>query len=290
MVHHHSHDHNTTKNLSIAFILNAIFVVIELVGGLLTNSIAILSDALHDFGDCLSLAVAWGLQKKATKERDHKYSYGYKRFSLLGSVFLSGVLLVSSIFIFIEAIKRIMNPEEVNAKGMLWLAIIGVLINGAAAFRLKRGNSLNEHAVFLHIMEDVLGWIAVLIVSIVMLFVNLPILDPILSISISIWVLSNVYKNLRDTFRVFLQAIPEDVNTDKLEQQITSFHDVESIHDMHLWTMDGESHIMTLHVVSSTAHTEKLKKRIIALAKEYNINHITIEIELPDTTCLHRCD
>jgi len=290
--HHHSHEHgnNATKNISVAFFLNLFFVAVEVIGGLFTNSIAILSDALHDFGDCLSLAVAWAFQKKATQKRDLKYTYGYRRFSLLGSIFLSGVLVVSSIFVLYEAGKRIFEPQEVNAHGMLWIAILGIIINGAAALRLKKGSSLNERAVFLHIMEDVLGWVAVLIVSIVMLFVDFPVLDPILSVVISIWVLTNVFRNMRDTFRIMLQAIPDNVDIDELEKQLNAINDVISIHDFHLWTMDGESHIMTLHVVTNTNNPELLKHKIIDIAKPFHIDHVTIEIEQPDIDCQHNCD
>ena len=288
--HSHRHEDNISKNISVAFFLNLFFVVVEVIGGLFTNSIAILSDALHDFGDCLSLAVAWAFQKKATQKRNRKYTYGYKRFSLLGSIFLSGVLFVSSVFVLYEAGKRALDPQEVNARGMLWIAIAGVLINGAAALRLKKGSSLNERAVFLHIMEDVLGWIAVFIVSIVMLFVNLPVLDPILSIVISLWVLTNVFRNMRDTLRIMLQATPDTVSIEDLEKKLDAIEDVISVHDLHLWTMDGESHIMTLHVVSNTINPERLKRHIIDMAKPFHIDHVTIEIEKPDTACQHNCD
>ena len=289
---HHSHNHgdNATKNISVAFFLNLFFVVVEVIGGIFTNSIAILSDALHDFGDCLSLAVAWAFQKKATQKRDHKYTYGYKRFSLLGSIFLSGVLVVSSAFVLFEAGKRLLEPQEVNAYGMLWIAVVGVIINGAAALRLKKGSSLNERAVFLHIMEDVLGWVAVLIVSIVMMFVNLPVLDPILSIAISIWVLANVYRNMRGTFKIMLQATPENIDLDDLEKKLNAIEDIISIHDLHLWTIDGESHIMTLHAVGNTTNQELLKHDIIDIAKPFHIDHVTIEIETPDIDCQHNCD
>lgn len=288
--HNHNHDHGDTKNIAIAFILNSFFVIVEIIGGYLTNSIAIMSDALHDFGDSLSLGIAWGLQKKAKKGRDNKYSYGYKRFSLLGSIFLSGVLSVSSIYVLIEAIKRISAPESVDAKGMLWLAIFGIIINGSAAFRLKKGTSLNEKAVFLHIMEDVLGWGAVLIVSITMMFVDLPILDPLLSIAISIWVMSNVYKNIRETFKVLLQAIPDSVDTEALENEIKQIPEVESIHDLHIWSLDGESHIMTLHIVTESKDKRSIKSRIIAISEKYHIVHVTIEMESADYDCLHSCD
>lgn len=288
--HNHNHDHGDTKNIAIAFILNSFFVIVEIIGGYLTNSIAIMSDALHDFGDSLSLGIAWGLQKKAKKGRDNKYSYGYKRFSLLGSIFLSGVLSVSSVYVLIEAIKRISAPESVDAKGMLWLAIFGIIINGSAAFRLKKGTSLNEKAVFLHIMEDVLGWVAVLIVSITMMFVDLPILDPLLSIAISIWVMSNVYKNIRETFKVLLQAIPDSVDTEALENEIKQIPEVESIHDLHIWSLDGESHIMTLHIVTESKNKRSIKSRIIAISEKYHIVHVTIEMESADYDCLHSCD
>ena len=292
--HHHTHNHNhgdnATKNISVAFFLNLFFVVVEVIGGLFTNSIAILSDALHDFGDCLSLAVAWAFQKKATRKRDHKYTYGYKRFSLLGSIFLSGVLVISSAFVLYEAGKRLLAPQEVNVYGMLWIAIVGVMINGAAALRLKKGNSLNERAVFIHIMEDVLGWVAVLIVSVVMMFVNLPILDPVLSIAISIWVLTNVYRNMRETFTIMLQAIPENIDIDDLEVKLSAIEDIISIHDLHLWTIDGESHIMTLHAVSNTTNQEQIKHNILDIAKHFHIDHVTIEIEKQGVDCQHNCD
>jgi cobalt-zinc-cadmium efflux system protein len=288
--HNHSHDNGATKNITVAFLLNLFFVFVELIGGILTNSIAILSDAFHDFGDCLSLAVAWAFQKKSTQKRDRKFSYGYKRFSLLGSVFLSGVLFISSLFILIEAGKRIVAPHEVNAQGMLWIALFGLIINGAAALRLKKGSSLNERAVFLHIMEDVLGWVAVLAASVVMIFVDFPILDPILSILISIWVLTNVFRNLRDAFKIMLQGTPENVNITELEENIRKVEGVISIHDFHLWTLDGESHIMTLHIVSDNTDNEQLKRKILEVSKPFNINHVTIELEKPDTECFHSCD
>ncbi|MDR3252571.1 MAG: cation diffusion facilitator family transporter [Tannerella sp.] len=288
--HSHSHDGNATKNISVAFFLNLFFVFIEVAGGLFTNSIAILSDALHDFGDCLSLAVAYAFQKKATRKRNLQYTYGYRRYSLLGSVFLSGVLFVRSVFVIYEAAKRVVTVQEVNAGGMLWIAVAGIIINGAAALRLKKGSSLNERAVFLHIMEDVLGWVAVLIASIVMMFIHLPVLDPLLSIGISLWVLTNVYRNLRASFKIMLQATPEDVDMEHLEEELREVDEVVSVHDLHLWTMDGESHIMTLHVVSNTSNPEKLKQNIIEQVKTFNIDHVTIELENPEVDCQHKCE
>lgn len=287
MAHNHSHNHsdNAQKNISVAFFLNLIFAFIELVGGLMTNSIAILSDALHDFGDCISLGIAYVLQRKSNNPADNKFTYGYKRFSLLGSVFLSAVLVISSTFILIEAGKRLFEPQMVDAKGMLFLAILGIIVNGAAALRLRRGITLNERAVFLHIMEDVLSWIAILVASIVMMFVHLPILDSILSIGIAIWVLTNVYKNLRSTFKVMLQASPEGVDIELVKSEIETLPNVESIHDLHIWSQDGNSHVMTLHLVTNVSETTTLKESIRNLAKKHNILHTTIEFERRNTEC-----
>ncbi len=295
--HNHSHDH-AGKNLRVAFFLNLIFALIELVGGLYTNSIAIITDAVHDFGDSLSLAISWFLQKKSEKKSDEKYSYGYRRYSLLGAIVISVVLLVSAVFIIRESVARLLYPEATDASGMLLLAILGILVNGAAVLRLKKGTSLNERAVFLHLMEDVLGWIAVLIVSIVMLFVELPILDPLLSIGITIWVLTNVYRNLRDVFKVLLQGVPQEVNVDGLKQAILQIPQVESFHDFHLWSLDGERNIMSLHVVlrneTKAAFTHEVKAQIRVIASSFNVAHTTIETEseaeMPDCDYRDGCE
>lgn len=287
--HDHMHSHAATGNIAVAFFINLGFAVIELVGGLWTNSIAILSDAFHDFGDSLSLAVAWRLQKVSERPRDAKYSYGYKRFSLLGALFISTVLLVGSVFIIRECVERIMAPQEPNAEGMLWLAIFGVAVNGFAALRLRKGGSISERAVMLHMMEDVLGWIAVLVVSIVMLFVRVPILDPLLSIGISCWVLFNVYRNLKATFRVLLQHTPSGIDAAALERAIVALPEVESIHDLHLWSLDGEHNISTLHVVTAKplgcGEQVRLKEEIRHICAGNGIEHATIEFETAGEDC-----
>ena len=275
--HHHAlghHHHSATGNIKVAFWLNISFALFELVGGFFTSSIAILSDALHDFGDALSLGVAWYLQKLSERGRDARFSYGYKRFSLLGALFISVVLIVGSIFVLTAAAKRLIEPGEPKAGWMLLIAIVGLVVNGVAALRVSKGHSFNERAVMLHLLEDVLGWAAVLIVSVVMVFVNLPILDPILSIAISCWVLFNVVRTLIGTFKVFLQGVPTDIDLPALEQAIAEVPEVLSTHDVHLWSIDGELHVLTIHVVFnpescvSPAEILALKERVRAIAKE----------------------
>lgn len=291
--HHYHHDHGKAGgNLFFAFLLNLFFAVVELVGGLFTGSVAILSDALHDLGDSISLAVAWRLQKLSEKGRDASFSYGYKRFSLLGALLISTILLIGSVFVIIAAVKRLSEPGEPKAGGMLLLAIFGLLVNGIAALRLKGGGSLNERAVMLHLMEDVLGWAAVLVVSVIMIFVDFPILDPILSLCITAWILYNVYGNLRDTFRVLLQGVPDMIDIESLKTEILSLPGVDSIHDVHLWTLDGESHVMTIHVVYEAKDFDSpqaifgLKESVRKKCNEYSIAHATIELDPDGCTCV----
>ncbi|MHC1778641.1 MAG: cation diffusion facilitator family transporter [Bacteroidales bacterium] len=280
----HNHEvQSSGKNIAFAFVLNLSFAIIELIGGILTNSVAILSDALHDFGDSLSLGVAYYLQKISGRKGDSRYSYGYKRFSLLGSIFISSVLVISSVFIIREGIIRLINPLEANAHGMLLLSILGIIVNGAAVLKMKNAKNHNEKAVFLHMMEDVLGWIAVLIASIVMIFIDIPVLDPILSISITLWVLYNVYKNLKDTVSIMLQEVPKEVDIEKIKESILGIDEIESIHDLHLWSMDGENHILTVHIVYREGYRYKpencVKRKVRDSVLKFGINHVTIETE-----------
>ncbi|MDR3184679.1 MAG: cation diffusion facilitator family transporter [Prevotellaceae bacterium] len=284
MDHHHGYtQERISKNIGLAFFLNLGFAVIELVGGLLTNSVAILSDAFHDTGDCVSLGVSWYLQKVSNRGRDNRYTYGYRRFSLLGALFISVVLLIGSIFIIKESIARIITPEPAHAQGMLLLAVLGIVINGLAALQMKKGSSFNERALFLHIMEDVLGWMAVLVASVVMLFIDLPVIDPILSLAICVWVLCNAYKNLKGTLKVLLQEIPENVDVEKLETALRALDHVLQIHDLHVWTLDGRQHIMTLHVVIDgnlpEAGRQALKAAVKAVCDDFEIHHVTVEFE-----------
>lgn len=288
--HHHQHGHHgAIGNLKVAFFLNLGFTILEIFGGIFTNSIAILSDALHDFGDSLALGLAWYLEKVAARESDRAYSYGYKRFSVLGAFINSVVLIVGAIYILQTAIPRLIHPEVSNAPGMIVFAIIGIAVNGAAALRLQRGATLNERVVALHLLEDVLGWVAILVGSVIMLFADVPILDPILSIGIMVYVLMNVLRNLGRSFRIFLQGTPSQLVPAEIESKLRAVENVEDLHDLHLWTLDGEYNVATLHVVVAgpltLAETEMIKVRVRGRLKELLIEHATIEIEDQGTDC-----
>lgn len=289
MAHSHKHQHQSTRNIRTAFFLNLGFTVFEIFGGLWTNSMAILADALHDLGDSFSLGLSWYLDKKSKKSGDEKYSFGYHRFSLLGAVINGIILTGGSLYILSEAIPRLLKPEHSNAKGMLLFAIIGIAVNGVAALRMKGGKTMNERMVSWHLLEDVLGWVAVLIVSIVLLFKDIHILDPILSMLIMLYVLYNVFRNLRQTFLIFMQGVPKGLNIAEIEEKIAALDKVRSVHHTQLWSLDGEKHVLTIHVVIEEVSVVReiicIKQDVKALLKGISISHATVEIEFADETC-----
>jgi cobalt-zinc-cadmium efflux system protein len=288
--HSHHHDHTDVKNIQTAFFLNLAFTIIEIIGGFFTNSIAILSDALHDLGDSLSLGVSWYLQRVSKKGATKNFTYGFRRFSLLGALINAVILISGSIFIMGETVKRFQNPEPADAKGMILLAVIGVIFNGAAVLKLQKGASINEKVVSLHLLEDVLGWVAVLIGSIIMYFFNLPIIDPILSLLISVYVLYNAFNSLKSTMKVLLQAIPENTNVDKIKAYFGKLPEIQNFHDLHLWSMDGTYNILTVHLVKNARVTSsELKEKIRHDLEHLGVNHVTIELEEPGEYCEVDC-
>ena len=285
-----SHDHsNSTTNLKTAFFLNLAFTLIEIVGGLATNSIAILSDALHDGGDCVSLGLSWYLQNVSQRKASKTFTYGYQRFSPLGALITGTVLLAGMIVILFNAVPRLSDPQPVKPEGMIALAVLGIVVNGYAAFRASKGSSLNEGVVSWHLLEDVLGWIAVLVGSIAIKIWNLPIIDPILSIGISLFILFNVFRQLAKVAKVFMQRVPDGFDFEKFERQVLNLESVQSMHHAHVWSLDGEHHVMTTHLVLdsniSRDRLVEIKKSVYDLVKESGFEHLTVEIELVDEEC-----
>lgn len=285
----HNHTHTTIANIRFAFFLNLAFTIIEIVGAFYTNSLAILSDSLHDLGDSFSLGVSWYLERYSRKGEDHRYSYGYRRFSLLGAFLNTLVLIIGSLIILSEAIPRIMNPQPTNAEGMIFLAIIGIAINGIAVLRIRNEQSLNARVVAWHLLEDVLGWIAVLIVSVALLFTDYYILDPLLAVLVTSYVLFSVFRNLRKTIALFLQAVPDDVDIDEIDRGLASIDLVLSTHHTHIWSLDGAHHVLTSHVVLDECATRedisRVKDHIKELAAIWHFEHTTVEIEFQEEDC-----
>lgn len=290
--HHHEiqiNDESDLKRIRAAFFLNIGFSILELVFGLFTNSVAILSDALHDLGDAISLGFAWFFAGLSTKESDSDYTYGYQRFSALGALINGFILLFGAVYIITQAIPRLINPEPVKAGWMILISILGIGANLLAVLRLKEGETLNAKVVSLHLLEDVFGWAAVLIVSIVMLFIDLPVLDPILSIVISAWVIIQAVRSLFDIAKVFLQGVPNAPSVRELEEKFCGIPKVMATHHTHIWSLDGNSNVFTTHLVVNPACSRedicRIKADVYEFTKDFNPKHSTIEIEYEGDDC-----
>jgi cobalt-zinc-cadmium efflux system protein len=285
----HKHSHNRIGNIRLAFFLNLFFAIFEIIGGLWTNSIAILAGALHDLGDSITLGISWYLERFSQKDKDQKYSYGYERFSLLGAVISAVVLLTGSIIILLETVPRLLRPEHSNAQGMVLFAIVGIAINGAAILQIQKDKNMNSRMIAWHLLDDVLGWGAVLLMSIILLFADIHILDPIFSILITVFVIFNVVKNLRKTISLFLQAVPEKIKIIDLERVIRKMGKVKDVHHTHIWSLDGEHNVLTTHIVLETgakhAEIREIKCLIHELIPRYDLAHTTIEFEYIDEDC-----
>jgi cobalt-zinc-cadmium efflux system protein len=286
---HHHHNHDSSKRMGWAFFLNVGFTIIEFIGGWLTNSTAIMADAVHDLGDSLSIGTAWCLNIIGAKQASKRFTYGYKRLSLLGALINALVMIGGSSWVLMQAIPRLFDPQMPNTEGMLGLALLGVTVNAYAAYKLSAGKSLNERVLSWHMIEDVLGWLAVLIVSIVLMFVDWPILDPLLSIAFTLFILFNVLLNLRETVGLFLQATPDEDIQQSIKQNLLSLAQISDLHHLHFWSLDGEHHVLTVHLVLKNMLTSvqltDLKTQIARQLADYQLAHTTIEFEFPDEAC-----
>ena len=292
---HHNHSHSSSeKNISVAFFLNLFFVFIEIAGGILTNSFAIISDAIHDLGDCGAIGLAFFFEKFSRKKPDKKYTYGYKRYSLLSAIITSLILVIGSVAIIFGSIQRIKNPEEIKSLPMLIIAVFGVLINGIAAFKTSHGSGANEKAINLHMLEDVFGWIAVLTGSIFIHLFQWYFIDTLLSLVISAFLLFHSAKNILYTVSILLEKTPYDFNFEDYEAEISKLPGVENVHHIHVWSLDDETILATIHItLSKDFFPEKysaVQKSVIEASKNLGINHITLQIDIENSCCDTSCE
>ncbi len=294
---HHGHAHGPSpgRRIRVAFFLNLSFALLEIAGGLWTNSMAILADALHDLGDSLALGITWRFAKVSQRSGDDAYTFGYRRFSLLGAMFMGVFLVVGAVIVLLHSVPRLLHPEMAHAEGMILFAIVGVLVNGIAAWRMIGGSSLSERVVTWHFIEDVLGWLAVLVAAVAMRIWNLYILDPILSVLITLYVLWNVAKRLKEVLMILLQRVPEGLSIADVESEIASVDGVLGVHHTHMWSQDGEHHVLSTHVAcdpeASVRTASELRTAVKAKLSSLGIPHATIEIEpCTEEGCSDACD
>ncbi len=280
----------TDKKILAAFLLNLFFSVFEFVGGAVTGSVAIVSDALHDMGDAAGIGLSFYFERKSKKAPDKVYTYGYLRYSVMGSLMITVILLFGSALVIYKAFLRLLNPEPVNYNGMIIFAVIGTAVNFSAVLFTKDGDSLNRKAVNLHMLEDALGWIVVLVGAVIMRFTDLTFIDPLMSIGVALFILINSVKNLKESLSVFLEKAPDGISAEEIREHILSIEDVSDVHHIHLWTMDGFSNCATMHVVTD-GDFYRIKEEIRHELSHHGITHSVIETERSGEKCTEtHCD
>ncbi len=272
------------KNIFLAFILNIGFSIFEFIGGAITNSVAITSDAIHDIGDALSIGVSYFLEKISKRKPNNKYTYGYIRYSVIGSLITTIILLLGSCFVIYKAIYKIITPEDINYSKMIIFAIIGVLINFMAMYFTKDGTSLNQKSVNLHMLEDVLGWLVILVGAIIMKFTDLKLIDPVLSIVVALFILMNAILNFKSILDLFLEKTPNQISIDEIKNHVLNIKGVKDIHHIHIWSIDGYNNYATMHIVSDSKENN-IKELVKEELKEHGICHTTIELETTNENC-----
>jgi cobalt-zinc-cadmium efflux system protein len=273
------------KRILMAFILNVSFSIFELFGGVVTNSISIISDAVHDFGDAISIGISYFLEKISKRGVDDKYTYGYIRYSVLGALMTNIILMVGSIFVGVGAVNRLINPVSINYDGMIIFAIFGVIVNFLAVYFTKGGSSLNQRAVNLHMLEDVFGWLIVLVGAFLIKFTGINRIDAILSISVALFILINAIKGLKKIVDLFLAKTPNNVDIDKLREHLLKIKEIKGVHHIHIWSIDGVNNFATLHVVINSKDSDKVRLLVKDELKKCGINHSTVEIENSNYKC-----
>lgn len=274
----------TEKNILIAFILNLAFSIFEFFGGVYTGSVAILSDAVHDLGDAASIGLSFFLEKKSRKKPDENFTYGYVRYSVMGSVITTLILVLGSVFVIYNAVSRIITPSEINYDGMIVFAIVGVCVNLIAAIFTHSGESLNQRAVNLHMLEDVFGWAIVLVGAVVMRFTDIPLIDPVMSVAVAIFILISAAKNLKAALDVFLEKTPQGIEVNEIKQIIERIDGIKDVHHIHIWSIDDKNFCATMHIVTN-ADAHRIKETIREKLSEHNIGHVTLELESENEFC-----
>ena len=272
------------RNILIALILNLSFSIFEFVGGIVTGSVAIISDAVHDIGDAASIGISYFLEKKSRRQPDETYTYGYARYSVIGSVITTGILLVGSVAVIYNAICRIIQPTPILYDGMIVFAVVGVCVNLSAAFFTREGGSLNQKAVNLHMLEDVLGWAVVLMCAIIMRFTGFALIDPMMSIGVAVFILVNAIINLKEAMDLFLEKTPRGINIKEIEAHVAGIEGVLDVHHIHIWSMDGQSNYATMHIITNSDPHE-IKAKIREELLEHGIGHATLELEAEGEHC-----
>ena len=264
----------------LAFFLNLSFAIVEFIAGGIFGSSAVLADSVHDFGDAVAIGISAFLESISNRKEDSHYTLGYKRFSLLGAMVTAVILMTGSGMVILENMVKLFHPHPVNEEGLFWLGIIAISVNVLASLVIRKGQTKNESILSLHFLEDILGWVAVILMAIVLRYTDWYILDPLLSLAISFFILSKAIPRFWSTLKIFLDAVPEGVNIQKIKMDLAELDHVASINQLNLWTMDGLEKNAIVHVcLEHVKHMEVCKESIRTLLKERGFQNVTIEVD-----------
>ncbi|MBZ2108035.1 cation diffusion facilitator family transporter [Streptococcus mitis] len=264
----------------VAFFLNLTYAIVEFIAGGIFGSSAVLADSVHDLGDAIAIGISAFLETISNREEDNQYTLGYKRFSLLGALVTAIILMTGSVLVILENVTKILNPQPVNDEGILWLGIIAITINVLASLVVGKGKTKNESILSLHFLEDTLGWLAVILMAIVLRFTNWYILDPLLSLVISFFILSKALPRFWSTLKIFLDAVPEGLDIEQVKNGLERLDNVASLNQLNLWTMDGLEKNAIVHLcLEDWEQMTETKNQVRQLLEERGVQNITIEVD-----------
>ncbi|MFS9298595.1 cation diffusion facilitator family transporter [Streptococcus oralis] len=271
---------SSKTSIWLAFFLNLSYAIVEFIAGGIFGSSAVLADSVHDLGDAIAIGISALLETISNREEDRQYTLGYKRFSLLGAMLTAVILMIGSVLVILDNVTKIVHPQPVNEEGVLWLGIIAVSINVLASLVVRKGKTKNESILSLHFLEDTLGWLAVILMAIILQFTDWYILDPLLSLVISIFILTKAIPRFWSALKIFLDAVPEGVDIKQVKKDLEQLDHVASVNQLNLWTMDGLEKNAIVHVcLEEIEHIEYCKESIRNLLKDYGFQNVTIEVD-----------
>lgn len=271
---------SSKTSIWLAFFLNLSYAIVEFIAGGIFGSSAVLADSVHDLGDAIAIGISALLETISNREEDRQYTLGYKRFSLLGAMLTAVILMIGSVLVILENVTKIVHPQPVNEEGILWLGIIAVAINVLASLVVRKGKTKNESILSLHFLEDTLGWLAVILMAIILRYTDWYILDPLLSLVISIFILSKAIPRFWSALKIFLDAVPEGVDIKQVKNNLEQLDHVASVNQLNLWTTDGLEKNAIVHVcLEEIEHIEYCKESIRNLLKDYGFQNVTIEVD-----------
>lgn len=271
---------SSKRAIWLAFFLNLSYAIVEFIAGGVFGSSAVLADSVHDLGDAIAIGLSAFLETISNREEDSHYTLGYKRFSLLGALITAVILMTGSALVILENIRKLFHPQPINDEGILWLGIIAVSINVLASLVVRKGKTKNESILSLHFLEDTLGWIAVILMAIILRFTDWYILDPLLSLIISFFILSKAIPRFWSTLKIFLDAVPEGIDTGKLEKELFALENIKSINQLSIWSMDGLENNVIVHLcLEDLTRMEECKEAIRSQLRQSGVHNITIEVD-----------